>query len=130
MSEENIELVRERYERFIAGGELRPEEYEADFVWDMSTFAGWPEKQHYEGFAGAQQFLSDWLEAWDDWRMELEELHDAGADRVLAVVRQQGRSKSTGLDVDMRFAQLWTLRGGRYRRMQMYAEPDEALQAA
>ena len=32
--------------------------------------------------------------------------------------------------VDMRFAQMWTLRDGRGIRMQMYASVEEALEAA
>ena len=130
MSEENVELVRERYKRFIATGELNSAWFERDFVWDMSTFTGWPEKQFYNGIAGVREFQSGWLEAWDDWRLELDELHGAGHDKIVGIVSQYGRSKSTGVEVEMHFGQVWTLRGQRYVRMQMYADPREALEAA
>ena len=129
MSQENVELVREAYERFQATGEFDPELTDPEFVWDMSTFRGWPGQQEYHGAEGARQFLNEWLEAWDDWELELEELHDAG-EQIVAIVRQRGRSKSMGLPVDMTFAQLFTLRDGKQVRMQMYAEPSEALEAA
>jgi hypothetical protein len=45
-------------------------------------------------------------------------------------MRQHGRSKSSGVEVEMHFAQIWTLKGGRYTRMQMYASAAEALEAA
>ena len=61
--------------------------------------------------------------------LEVEGLHDAG-EKVVAVLRQRGRSKATGLPVDMHFAQVWTLRAGRQARMEMYADPVEALAAA
>jgi ketosteroid isomerase-like protein len=48
---------------------------------------------------------------------------------VLAILRQTGRSKATGLPVDMRFAQLWTVRDGKQAYMAMYADPDEAREA-
>jgi ketosteroid isomerase-like protein len=48
----------------------------------------------------------------------------------VAIVRQSGRSKTTGLPVDMRFAQLWTLSDGKQTRMRMYADPEAALGAA
>ena len=70
-----------------------------------------------------------WLEAWDDWAVELVSLHDAG-DEVVAVVRQHGRSKTTGLPVDMKFGQVWTIKDGMQARMVMYADPAEALAAA
>ncbi len=128
MSRENVDNLRRNYEHFIATGEFSGE-FAPDFVWDMSTFRNWPERQTYEGIEGARQFLADWLEAWDDWELELEELRDAD-ESVVAIVRQRGRSKATGLLVDMHFGQVWQIRDGKNLRMRMYASPDEALEAA
>jgi ketosteroid isomerase-like protein len=130
MSRENVEIVAQGYARFAETGELNEERTHPDFVWDMSTFAGWPERQIYEGADGAGEFLASWTEPWDDWELEIEELIDAGGDEVIAVIRQHGTSKSTGLEVDMQFAQLWTIRDGKYMRMRMYADPAEAKRAA
>ena len=130
MSQENVEIVAQGYARFAETGELNEEGTHPDFVWDMSTFAGWPERQTYEGTDGAGEFLASWTEPWDDWDLEIEELIDAGGDEVIAVIRQHGTSKSTGLEVDMQFAQLWTIRDGKYLRMRMYADPAEAKRAA
>ena len=49
---------------------------------------------------------------------------------MAAILRQRGRSKTTGLIVDMQFGQLWTLHDGRQVRMQMYASAEETLEAA
>jgi ketosteroid isomerase-like protein len=95
VSEQNVEIVRRGYESFIAAGEFGSQAIDPDIVWDMSTFRGWPERQIYAGIEGAREFMSEWLEAWDDWRLEVEALHDAGP-KVVAVVRQRGRSKATG----------------------------------
>ena len=129
MSQENVEIVREGYERFAATGEFVADLATDDFVWDMSNFHGWPEQQVYEGVDGAGAFLSEWLEAWEDWELELEALHDAG-DRVVALVHQRGRSKEGGMPVEMSFAQVFTLRDGKQARMEMYSDRDEALEAA
>jgi ketosteroid isomerase-like protein len=56
-------------------------------------------------------------------------LHDAG-ERVVALLRQRGRSKATGLPVEMSLAQVWTLRDGKQTRMDMYSDRSEALEAA
>ena len=124
MSEENLELIRRGYERFLATGEIRAH---ADFVWDVSNL-GWPDQQIYLGVEGATQFLAEWADAWEDWELEVEDYLDAG-ERVVVILRQRGCSKATGIPVDMRFAQVWTLRDGQGIRMQMYASPDEALAA-
>ena len=128
MSQENVEIVRGAYERFASTGQFDAEIATPDFVWDMSNFHGWPEQQVYEGVEAARAFLRGWLAAWDDWELEVEAFHDAG-DRVVALVRQRGRSKTAGMPVEMHFAQVWTLRDGKQTRMEMYSDPAEALVA-
>ena len=125
MSQENVEAMRRGYERFAATGEIRAQ---PDFVWDVSRL-GWPDKQIYFGAEGANQFIAEWADAWDGWELEAEEFFDAG-ESVVVIVNQQGRSKATGIPVDMRFAQVWSFRDGQAIRMQMYSSVDEALEAA
>jgi ketosteroid isomerase-like protein len=71
----------------------------------------------------------DWLEPWDDFELEVEEYHDAG-DKVVTVLRQRGSSKTRGVSVDMDFAHVITFRDGKQARIQMYANRDEAFEAA
>jgi ketosteroid isomerase-like protein len=129
-SEASVEVVRRGYEHFAATGDLLAEVVDPSFVWDMSTFRGWPERKTYPGLEGAKEFLADWSAAWEEWELDLEELLDADEGRVLAIVRQRGRSKATGLAVEMHFAQLWTVRDGKQVRMEMYAEAAEGRRAA
>jgi ketosteroid isomerase-like protein len=123
---QNAQLLRDLYARFLERGTPDPDWYTEDFVFDMSTFAGWPEKQEYPGYEGMQEFMSDWLEAWDDWQLELRDAVEAG-DEVVAICHQHGRSKSTGAEVEMTFAQVWTVRDGKLARQRMYADVGEAL---
>ena len=74
------------------------------------------------------QFNAEWAAAWDDWELEPEDYIDAG-ERVVVIVNQRGRSKATGIPVEMRFAQVWTLRDGQGIRMQMYGSVEEAFEA-
>ncbi len=124
MSQENVEIIRRGYGHFSATGEIRAH---ADLVWDVSKL-GWPDQQTYPGAEGARQFLAEWVDAWDDWEVEVEDYIDAG-ERVVVIINQRGRSKATGIPVEMRFAQVWTLRDGQGIRMLMYASPDEAIKA-
>jgi ketosteroid isomerase-like protein len=129
MSEENVEIVRRGYAHRQARGDFLAEVLAPDYVWDMSHFRGWPEQQTYEGIEEARRFIRDWTAAFDDWEIEVLALHDAGGDKVVGVLRQRGRSKTTGLPVDMLYAQVFTIRDGKQTRMEMYADPDEALKA-
>ena len=126
MSQRNVEIVRRGYEHWGATGEII--RAHPDFVWDV-TRLGWPGQQIYSGVEGANQFNAEWADAWDDWEVEAEDYIDAG-ERVVVIVNQRGRSKSTGIPVDMRFAQVWSFRDGQAIRMQMYSSVDEALEAA
>jgi ketosteroid isomerase-like protein len=129
MSQEDVELVRRAYAHTQATGQVYAEGFAPNFVWDMSKFEGWPEQQCYEGVAGAQRFLDDWTGAWDDWEMEIQQTYDAG-DKVVVVVNQRGRARTTGMALEMVFAQTWTIRAGRLTRMDMYSDPSEALKGA
>lgn len=128
MSEDNVRGVRDGYAEFAVTGRFDDEFTTEDFEWDMSNVAGWPEQQVYVGAEGARRFLADWVAVWDDWQMDVQEIHDAG-ERVVAILRQHARSKATGLPVDMVFAQVWTMRDGRRARMEMYSDPAAALRA-
>jgi len=129
VSEENVEIVRRAYEHRRATGDFLEEIVAPEFVWDMSHFRGWPEQQTYEGIEEARKFLREWTAAFDGWHIEVEAIRAAGEDTVVGIIRQRGRSKSTGVPVDMRLAQVFTIRDGMEVRMEMYADPAEAFKA-
>jgi ketosteroid isomerase-like protein len=129
VSHERVETVRGVYEHVATTGELPPEKFAPDCVWDMSTFEGWLEQPTYAGFEAAAEFVRDWVRIWDDWELILEELHDAG-DGVVGVVRQRGCAEETGVPLEMRFGQVWTFRGETLIRTENYADPAEAMAAA
>ena len=125
----DLEIVRGGFAHYLETGDFREDLIHPDFVWDMSTFSGWPERQTYRGIEGAREFMRNWLEAWEDWSLEVEDLLDAG-DSVVAIVHQHGRSRATGVPTDMHFAMVWVVRDGRQFRMRMYASAREGLEAA
>jgi ketosteroid isomerase-like protein len=129
MSEENVIRVREGFDHFASTGRPAPDLLSPGFVWDMSNFAGWPEQQTYEGGDEIQGFLRSWTSVWDDWRLELDEVLDAG-DQVVTLARQSGVSKSTGLSVEMSFAMVWSLANEKMIRMDMYSDRAMALRTA
>jgi len=129
MSQENVEIVLRGYSHRQARGDFLEEIMAPDYVWDMSHFRGWPEQQTYEGIDEARRFIQEWTAAFDDWEIDVVAIHDAGDDRVVGIVRQRGRARSTGLPVDMRFGQVFTIRDGKQVRMEMYDDPDLALKA-
>jgi ketosteroid isomerase-like protein len=128
MSRENVEVVAANFREFKTT--RQPTAFLApDWVWDMRTFRGWPDKEQYRGDDEFREFFSKWTEPYDDWDMDAAELVDADDDRVVAVIRQRGRPRGTGSWVELRFGLVCTLAEGLIQRMEAFTTPDEALEA-
>src|SRR5437763_1843250 len=128
MSEANVEVVRRAWQHFVATQGFAEELAAPDFVWDMSSFRGWPEQIYYEGVVGMNAFLRDWFEPFDDLKFVVVGYHEAG-DGVVTVVRQHGRARASGVGVEMRYAVVTFARDGLLARAEVYAGPGEALNA-
>jgi uncharacterized protein len=127
MSEENVEIVRRMWEAFLGEEPISALSfYDPDVEWDGTNL---PDGQVAHGLEAIVEHTSRWAEMWDDWTMELEEFIDAGSDQVVLVFRERGRSES-GLQMDERHAELYTLRNGKILRRKGFSDPAEALAAA
>jgi ketosteroid isomerase-like protein len=80
------------------------------------------------GHRAARRFFSELVEAWSIFHADVEELVPAG-DRVLAVLRVQGRGRTSGVAVDERIAHIWTLRDGLVVRHEYFGDVQEARRA-
>jgi len=126
----NAALLRERLERWNRERRLVAEDYAPDFVWDMST-ADWPGQGEFHGVAGMEEFLRDWLRAWDGWNYEIEDVIEAPDGRVVVLGVQRGVNRAAGVPVEMRMAQIWSFdERGRATWMQLYTDPEAGLAAA
>jgi ketosteroid isomerase-like protein len=128
MSRENVELVRRVLEEFIATRRFS-EELAADVTWDMSTFRGWPDRPVYHGFEGFTEFLSAWIEPYDEWSMDLDQIHDPGGNQVVAALVQRGRLRGSNSVVGLRYGVVYTVEDGQVRGAQVFTTPEEALEA-
>jgi ketosteroid isomerase-like protein len=134
MSQENVEVVRRLFAALrsvdVGSFERRIEEVRETFDPEVE----WVAPQHsllaseeYRGFDGVRRFWTQFLSAWDEYGIEVEELIDAG-DQVVAVMRLSGRTNE--LEVDEARSSLLTLRDGRIVRIEPFASKDGALEAA
>ena len=70
-----------------------------------------------------------WSSAFEELRVTFEEIIDAG-DQVVVVAHHKGRGRGSGINVDARFYEVYTLREGKVSRVDEYTERAEALEAA
>jgi ketosteroid isomerase-like protein len=86
------------------------------------TFTGGP-----EGFA---RYFEGQRAIVDDMQIDPEEFIDVGDHRVVMPFHLHGRARETGLPIDFRYTQLFTMREGKFTHARMYASKESALAAA
>ena len=70
------------------------------------------------------------LEAFDDWRNEVESAREVGGGRVLVFLRFVATGKGSGVETRRRNASVNTVKDGRITRVEYYTTEEEARAAA
>jgi ketosteroid isomerase-like protein len=129
MSQENARFLVEYLKRLTDGGvnaiaefwdpgiEWRAAEGEIDDAGEM------------HGREAVRRYAQDWFDMFDDLTLVAEELVDAGDDRVVAVQRMTGRAKVSGIETEIRFSVVYTLRDGKIVQAREYMDKEQALEA-
>jgi ketosteroid isomerase-like protein len=130
MSQEAIKTVREAAAAFNRGDLDAWLEYLADDIDYRAVEGALDDRGPMHGKDAVRAYVQDWLGTFDDFRSEPVELIEAGEDEVIAVGRISGRAKLSGVETDLTFAALYTVRDGKIVRGREYWSRDEALQAA
>jgi ketosteroid isomerase-like protein len=123
-----IELVRGIIEALNRGDvDAMLARMHPDFEWRPLEQS--PVARVYRGREQVRRYVEDWLGTFNSLRLELEDPTEV-ADRVVAVVQGHGRGRASGLALDTRFCQVWTVRDGTALGMEEYPTRDEGLAAA
>jgi ketosteroid isomerase-like protein len=83
----------------------------------------------YRGREGAERFVVETSENWEELQNVAEEFRDLG-DQVLVLGRLRGRGKGSGAPVDQPYAAILDFRGDRIWRNRVYLDRAEGLRAA
>jgi ketosteroid isomerase-like protein len=127
MSERTVEIVRRMYDAYVRGDfELSLSYLDPEI--EFSQPAEEPGGGTYRGHDGVVQAFVNWTGAWEDYRVEIEDLIDCG-DHVLANTWHRGRGKGSGVEVELQIFQLWTVRKDKVVRARMYYDEAEAREA-
>ena len=115
------------YEAWNRSGGVPPLDFmdpaiETEFVGSLDS-AG-----KYRGHAGLATLLDSFWGAFDNHRIEVEECVPV-RDSVVVTVHYYGRGMASGVDVDLRGWQVWTLRDRRAVRWRTFVTRQEALEA-
>jgi uncharacterized protein len=85
-----------------------------------------PEAGSHRGRDSFERFFRGWRESFDGFRVEPEQVVQRG-NEIVAVVRQTGTGRASGVRVETRLAHVWTVVDGRAVRWEAVPEPDDVL---
>jgi len=83
----------------------------------------------YVGLDGFVEAWRDWTGAFATFRIEVDEMIDAG-DSVVSLVRLFGTMEREGAEIETKGAAVWMMRGGLLHRVEFHLDRDAALRAA
>jgi ketosteroid isomerase-like protein len=127
---EKVELVESAFDAWNKGEiERFARHLSEDVAW--LEVSGRPESGASERFGRERlrRSLESLFDAWESYRLEVERLDEVG-DRVLAVVREVARGRTSGMEIDGRWGYLITVENGEMVRVEAYRDPAEALRTA
>jgi ketosteroid isomerase-like protein len=126
MSQQNVEIVRRAFEYEISG---RGDATEVLASFDPYVVMNPVEEGASYGVDAIRDNFEHWQTAWEDLEVTIEETIDAG-DRVLLSAHHRGRGRGSGLEVDARYYEVYTLSRGKIIRVDEYTDRAEAIEAA
>jgi len=95
--------------------------------WDER--ASRPDSDLVWGHDKVQRAMRRYLDSWDEYRFDLEDVAEVGPGKVVGICRERGKPKD-GTAVDRRFGALWIVEEGKITAWATYPTPREAVRAA
>jgi ketosteroid isomerase-like protein len=121
-----IALVRAGYEAFNRGDyDAAVEMMHPDIVWERPD--GSPDPEPLRGVEAVREFFQP--DIFEEQNIEIEEMREHG-DRVFAEVMFRVRTARSGIELNTRTFQVWTIEDGLAVRLDIFDQRDEALAAA
>jgi len=129
MSQETVELMRQVYDTYNREGVSGILEYlDAEVEWRNPADS--PIAGVFIGHEGVVEFERLTNEVWEETHFEPVEIKELPDGRLLAIVRFRFRARASGMEAEVPFAHLITIRDGKATALSMYTSEAAALQAA
>ena len=123
----DVELVRQIVGA-LSRGDLDGMLAQMDPEFEWTPLEASPIARVYRGHGQVRNYVDDWLSTFESVRLELEDPEQVG-ERVVAVVNGRARGRGSGLEIENRFCQVWTVRDGVALAMEEHPTREHALAA-
>ena len=129
VSQANVEIVRRG---FAALAEQGVEGVIPFFTEDVVIYSipEWPDDPEYHGHDGVRRLFRQWAENFDEFGLELRDVHDGG-DRVVGLLELSGQTKRAVLPMRMEIGAVYSgIRDGRVAILRLFSSWSGALETA
>ena len=123
MSEGNVEILRRAY------GSLAQRDWDGLWADVHPDFELHTQLQgSYRGRDEVQRFVEDRIGTFESWKAEPEEFFESD-DQVVVFVTQRAQPKGTSAVIEIKVADVWTLRDGKVSTLETFPQREKALEA-
>ena len=125
MSQENLTALRRLYARWAAGDWTDTSIIDPHSVGVLPD----PSPRVFYGAKAVADYTRSFLEPWEEIHVEAKEFREVDNTYVVEV-QIRGTGSASGLDLESRLFHVWTFRGPRAIRFDVFQDSSEALAAA
>jgi ketosteroid isomerase-like protein len=130
MSQESVEVVLDQFAATNERDFPRAMDHYAEDVQLVVDPAAFLQSGTFAGRDAVGRWFGDWFATFEPgYRFEIEEARDLGG-VILLVANHRGRGRSSGAEVRGQTGYLYTVRGGKIARVELFADRSAALEAA
>ncbi len=125
MSQENLDALKRHYQRWAIG------DWTDASIFDPQVVGVFPDPspRALYGLEALGKYWRSFLESWNDIRMEATKYREAEGSFVVWVHRS-GTGSGSGIRIEDEALHVWTFRGTRAIRMEVFERESDALEAA
>ncbi|MFN2612985.1 MAG: nuclear transport factor 2 family protein [Solirubrobacterales bacterium] len=125
----NVELTRRAFEAFDPE-DAAPILALADQAVEVYMPSDLPNSGTFRGHGGYLEWLGSWLEAWDDFSVEVRGMEPVGERHVVTSAVQTATGKGSGVPVRMEMAYLTEIRDAKVIALHLYLTAEQAALVA
>jgi ketosteroid isomerase-like protein len=125
----NLELARAGYEAFQRSdleGVLALTDPEVEIYLPPTL----PNSGTFRGHQGYITWIGQWLDAWEDFKIEVLAMEPVGERHVVTAIHQTAVGRGSGIPVEMDIAYMSDIRDEKVVALQMYQSREEAVSVA
>lgn len=127
--EENLALVERAFESYDSGNLDRVLGFAHPDV-EVYVPSELPNSGTFSGHDGYISWIQTWLEAWEQFEIELEAMEPVGERHVVSQVKQTAVGRGSGVPVEMTAVYMSEVRDGKLAAIHLYPAWEQAVEIA